>query len=512
LYPIHQIAWLPMRVANRQARNNEDMASVYTEIESKFDVNERFVVPDLDLLSPGLDVLRSTVHLVTTYYDTPDHALMRERIALRKREGDTDQGWQLKIPAGVGVRTEVRVSSEDPEIPAELRELLAGVSRRSELEPIGRIIVTRRRHQLMDGAGSVAVEVCDDDVHAATLGGGSTTVTTWREVEVELGTGSPKLMNKVIAALVRAGANPATAESKLARTLGVQPSPPDPDLDDESNVGDVLVAYLTEQFAAIRTTDIAVRRDLPDAVHQARVACRRIRSTLKVYGDAFDPEKAAVLDAELRWYAGMLGDIRDREVLLERLLARVAELPDELVLGPVVSRIQQSLISEQLQHRSALLEEMAGDRYLDLLNEIEEWQQNWPFTKLANRRAKQTIPFADKAERRLSKLLENALAEPTLDNEHMHGARKAGKRARYAVEAVTPILGRKDSKARRKRFEQVQELLGEYQDSIVASEFLRRIGAVAGTSPGENGFTFGLLYAAEVEAGRVSSIAAARLL
>jgi hypothetical protein len=46
------------------------------------------------------------------------------------------------------------------------------------------------------------------------------------------------------------------------------------------------------------------------------------------------------------------------------------------------------------------------------------------------------------------------------------------------------------------RFEEVQELLGDHQDSVGARAVLRFLGA---TAPGraENGFTFGLLHRAE---------------
>jgi CHAD domain-containing protein len=90
-----------------------------------------------------------------------------------------------------------------------------------------------------------------------------------------------------------------------------------------------------------------------------------------------------------------------------------------------------------------------------------------------------------------------AALRPGADDAALHGARKAAKRARYAAEAAAPVLGRKAAKARIARFRAVQEVLGEHQDSLVAADLLRRMGAVAGTTPGQNGFTYGLLYARE---------------
>jgi hypothetical protein len=42
-----------------------------------------------------------------------------------------------------------------------------------------------------------------------------------------------------------------------------------------------------------------------------------------------------------------------------------------------------------------------------------------------------------------------------------------------------------------------QSVLGDHQDTVVASAALSRMGLAAGTTVGENGFTFGLLFARE---------------
>jgi hypothetical protein len=43
-------------------------------------------------------------------------------------------------------------------------------------------------------------------------------------------------------------------------------------------------------------------------------------------------------------------------------------------------------------------------------------------------------------------------------------------------------------------------VLGDHQDGVVASAALRRLALTAGTTPGENGFTYGVLYAREQQA------------
>ena len=91
-----------------------------------------------------------------------------------------------------------------------------------------------------------------------------------------------------------------------------------------------------------------------------------------------------------------------------------------------------------------------------------------------------------------------------------HRARKAAKRARYAAELTQPG-GTKASKRARKHFKNIQRVLGDHQDTVVARSWLRRIGAAAGTTQGENGFTFGLLYGREEALAAESRRAAEQL-
>ena len=52
------------------------------------------------------------------------------------------------------------------------------------------------------------------------------------------------------------------------------------------------------------------------------------------------------------------------------------------------------------------------------------------------------------------------------------------------------------------RVKQVQELLGDHQDAVVARPVLREIGIQAHLD-GENGFTFGILHAQETSGTRL---------
>jgi CHAD domain-containing protein len=62
----------------------------------------------------------------------------------------------------------------------------------------------------------------------------------------------------------------------------------------------------------------------------------------------------------------------------------------------------------------------------------------------------------------------------------------------------------KGAKKTVKHYKQIQRVLGDHQDSVVATATLRRLAVTAGTTAGENGFTYGLLYAREQQAAETA--------
>ena len=102
-----------------------------------------------------------------------------------------------------------------------------------------------------------------------------------------------------------------------------------------------------------------------------------------------------------------------------------------------------------------------------------------------------------KLDKRLDRAIEAQLTGDPEADHLLHQARKAGKRARYAVELAAPVLGKKADKLIAGR-KDLQDVLGEHQDSIVAAAFLRAEGVRVGMRSGHNGFTYGLLYGREL--------------
>jgi CHAD domain-containing protein len=473
------------------------------EIESKFDVAPDFVIGDLtSLVGPraGAGIKSDTVELVSSYFDTAEHDLLRSGMTLRRRTGEADTGWHLKVP-GEGFRTELRWPlAGDDELPDELHELIRPFVGEADIRATITLRVRRTRHQLRDQNRRLILELADDQVRALP-DRSPVAMSRWRELEVELGpAGTAADLDRAARLLRSRGAFASRAASKLMRGLQGEPV----DLPVSDTAAAVLSKYLNTQFDALTAGHFAIALKPPasdraaataepdEAVHQTRVATRRVRATLRVFAPLFDAERAARLMAELGWFAAELGAVRDRQVLRSRLARAVENLPDDLVVGPVAERIDELLLAELREHSAALLATMHDRRYRLLVADLASWQAEPAFSPAAAGPASQLTDQVAAADRKLGKRLKRA-ALSTSPDEDLHSARKAGKRARYAAEAAAPALGKRTGKLA-KRIAKLQTLLGEHQDAVVAAELLRRVADQV-AAEGHNAFSYGVLIA-----------------
>jgi CHAD domain-containing protein len=467
--------------------------SSVTERELKFEVRPDFVLPDLsDELADVERTDRESQQIVSEYFDTADYALLRASMTLRRRTGTSDVGWQLKVPEPP-FREEIRAPINGAQVPEDLTRILQGVTRNQPLIPVSTLITHRSVLRLIDSAGRPLAEV-DDDLVEAFEAGDSVPATRWHELEVELVQGQDALLPAVGKRLRRSGATPATSSSKLSRALPDSLFGPVPGRG-RLRSGGVLADYIAEQHRVMLTGDVAIRRGNQGAVHKTRVASRRLRSTLRTFAPMFDAERATRLDEELRWYAGVLGDVRDAQVMYRRLTGMIAELDDSTRLGPVQARVDVHLRGQIAKSWQVLGEEMTGDRYLALLDALASWVQRPPLTPKASKRAPSLKRYIDRADRKVARRLRRA--NRSGEAEAFHATRKAAKRARYAAEATPVTLGKTAAKKQVRRYRKLQDLLGEHQDSQISAALIRRIGVQAGTTGGENGFAFGVLYEQE---------------
>jgi inorganic triphosphatase YgiF len=304
---------------------------VVEEQEDKFDVDADWVLPPIaDLVPDGGRLDQDVRRLENTYFDTPGAGLRLFGVTLRRRVGGSETGWQLKVPNGTA-RNELQSGSRAKKLPAALADGVRGLRAGESLVQVATIVTTRTAYRILDAHDQLVMEIADDQVESG-LPDGESMLHSWREMEVELGpAGKQKDLKRhescsslQVRIPVPCGPN---WTGPLARFA--------PDGEEychsrrRGEVGTHSVNGRRVSGDSVRCTRQQRRRTAHRraVIHKTRVAARRMRSTLRVFGDVFGEQPAQELNNELVWYAELLGQVRDCEVLSKRLVQHISDLP-----------------------------------------------------------------------------------------------------------------------------------------------------------------------------------------
>lgn len=474
------------------------------EREVKLQAPAGFRLPDLSADGVAANEAEPR-RLTTVYHDTPDLRLARWGCSLRHRNGE---GWTLKLPAGeqgaLFVRREIVFEGDPRRPPAEAVDLVRGYVRSATLSAVARLRTLRRATELRGGGGDPVAVVTDDEVSVMD---GSRVASRFRELEVELAEAGPsRLVDEVVGRLRRAGAGPVQNVPKLVRALGARAEePPDvvaPGLGPEATTREVVRRALAASVVRLLRNDAGVRLgEYPEDVHQARVSTRRLRSDLRTFRGVLEPTWPGPLRDELRWLGGELGAVRDAEVLRDRLRALEAAIPegDLATAERLIARLER----RREQAREGLLASMREERYVRLLDRLVESSRDPEvLAEAADVPAARALrPVLEGPWEHLREAIERVAEDPS--DELLHAARIRAKRVRYASEAVAPVFG-KPAKGFAQAAIALQDVLGEHQDAVVASAWLRETARRSGSS---QAFVAGELAALEAQAAAAARAA-----
>jgi len=481
--------------------------TTHREVERKLRVHALFRIPPLAGTHPSISSVfpQPVVTMSAVYHDTEDLTLFRWGITLRRREGGLDEGWHIKFPVDGGdstARDELQLPLTEGsvgDVPARYRDLVSALVRGNTLSPVVTLRTERHPYHLLDSQGRLLAELVDDTV--AILDDGKV-VSSFREIEIEACDVethvSEDLLEAVVQTLSAEGATPGSS-SKAAGALGPRASAPadvpEPEWPRPNGLsGDAVRALLSMHTRRLLLQDVRFRRELPDSVHQMRVAIRRLRSGLKVFRDLVDEEWASGLRIELGWAASQLGLSRDTEVLIERLKRHTEQL-DAADAARAWAAMEPWLAKRADEARLVALKSLSTERYAALLQSLVTASASPVLTEQADLPCSETMPpLVNSAFRRLrSAIAELTDESPSTD---WHEARIDAKRARYAIEAIVPIFG---DKARPvvARFAEVTDILGEHQDAYIAQEAIRERMSLGGVDA-DTAFSLGLLHGIEV--------------
>ena len=470
------------------------------EREAKLAVPVGFELPELGGADDGfLAEPQAPKRMRTTYYDTPDLRLARWGASLRHRPGE---GWTVKLPVGqegaLLVRGEHVFPGDGRKPPEEAVDLVRAFVRSGQLSPVVRMRTLRRPVELRDQAGAPLAELVDDEVQVLD---GNRISSRFREIEVELAEGETadaleRVLERVLERLRQAGAEAADPTPKYLRALAgrdgqLGPELAQPELDPHASVEALLRHDLAAGTMRLFRHEAAVRiGEDPEAVHQARVATRRLRSTLRTFRRLLEPEWTARLRDELKWLADLLGAVRDADVLLARFHRHLAALPE--ADAKAGQRLLKSLVERREADRGRLLGVMGEPRYTTLLDDLVAAAAAPALLPGADQPADEAMPpLVAKPWRQLRKTVRSAGPDPA--DEELHQIRIRAKRVRYAAEAVEPVIG-KPAERFADAAADLQDVLGDQHDAVVGETWLRE---AARSARRDEALVAGLLVAAE---------------
>lgn len=225
---------------------------------------------------------------------------------------------------------------------------------------------------------------------------------------------------------------------------------------------DPLAAYIrlhaTRALEGLRQFDAAPSVEL---VHDTRTSLRRLRASVRTFPQSF-PHLVAE-DADLQWVALGFGAVRDADVRTELLLPLAESFSGTAADAPPGEQaaLAAALTSAREQALTDLRAHAEDARWSRTVDQLEQWQAAPP-SLIASAPAETLRRARDTVRHRIAA----ADGRPGA----LHSARRAAKRWRYAAEllaGVEPAAQQHLEKA-----QQVQEVLGELQDTVIAAEFL----------------------------------------
>jgi len=443
--------------------------------------------PLLKALCPAGPKMRK---LTSIYFDTDDFVLKNRDIALRVRR--SGRQWIQTVKGGGSVQGglhqrdewEAPVAHDRPDFTKladpGLIALFSDEALRQRLHPV---FVTEfdRTIWLLETEAGDQVEMALDRGEIRADQGKSTI----SEVELELKAGNPAALFELALALQEAVPLSPENASKAERGYALSAPPllqsavkaTQPELAREMTVDAAFRATAWNCIGQLQDNQSRLRQGYdPELIHQMRVAVRRLRSALNLFGAAAPGIRDAALTAELRWFVGELGPARDWDVFLSETLPPVVEaLPQDAGLA----RLQQAADRLRQAARERACAAAASPRYHKLLLTLGHWLWREPWRETAPT-ARLDQPLADFAAAMLGRchrqLRRRGGKLAQLNAEQRHALRIAAKKLRYAVEFFSGLYPRKASRGHLQALADLQDELGVLNDQAVTGRLLTQIG------------------------------------
>jgi triphosphatase len=425
----------------------------------------------------------TTKHLVSTYFDTPDFRLMRSRLALRVRQDGVRHIQTVKTSAtsdgGPIARDgwETEISGDQPELDRlddhKLRKLLRPKKIGGQLSAIFVTDIKRKSWPLKLDGSELKLDV---DVGEITSEQGKVPIC---EAELGLVSGSVEGIYALARELrkdVQLVVEPLSkADRGYALVADRHPEPQRSkalELDHTATLGEAFLKIGRNGLHQLRANEGSMRASHdPEAVHQYRVALRRLRSAFTTFRRAIAEADRRRIGDDLRWLGRQFGRARELDVFIADLLSAVREnMPHDPALDAIGALAETARV-DAYRRANAVLD---SARYADLLLGLESWWEGGPWAAAAMPPwDSPALPFARNALRRLHrKLVKVGDRVGELSEHELHDLRLKAKKLRYAAEFFRGLFRDKAVSTYIGALGDIQDHLGTLNDSAVARHLL----------------------------------------
>ncbi|MCR5878179.1 CYTH and CHAD domain-containing protein [Phenylobacterium sp. J367] len=431
------------------------------EIELKFLCAPADLAAVLAAAPSGEDETRE---LVSTYFDTPDQRLQKQGVSLRVRHSKGQRVQTLKRGSGL-TREEheapVKGDRPDPSL-GPLNDLLPN-GEALALSASFNVHVTRRQRLVRYRKAEIELALDEGEVRA----GGRTAAIS--EVELELKSGDPTALFDLARELGEAAPLYLSFDGKASRGQALVSGAPlqarrkeRVELKGGVTAAGAFQATARNALGQIAANAAVLRADpQPEAVHQLRVAARRLRSVIATFEPLLDEDGAEAVKDELRWLGHACDSARNLHVLLERI--------DETAgaMKPPPAGIDALKLAVEAARDAANLDvgrTAASARFRKLMIDVTAWIETGAWLSDEEGRdvrdQKATAFAAAALDHRRKKLRKLARDLATTTDEKRHRARIEAKKLRYGAETFASLFPEKATTRFIGRLKELQEELG----------------------------------------------------
>lgn len=442
------------------------------ETEIKLDLTGEGVaaIERSGLLGAGDEIAQRAI-----YFDTPDHALFADGMILRIRQENGRRAQTLKVAdrggAGLFSRPEWTLPVPDDRPVIDRRLPLPHAVR--DLAPVFVIETKRRCWHMLFADARFELAVDRGSIH------GDAGAVRFDEAEFELHGGSvrplfafARLLDAVtpvrIGVLSKAERGYRLLQPAV-KSCKAEPVALDPDMAAAEAFQRIAQSCLRQY--RLNETILLERRE-PEAVHQARVALRRLRSAIAIFAALLTDEESLRLDRAVRSLARTLGAARNADVL------------GTLITG---DRWRPALNDRRTLAYGRVEETLASSATRRLLLDLAEWLAVGAWLSCEAGRGVRSAParnvVSDALDHLSRRVRHRARRFPALSAKERHTLRKQVKRLRYATEFVRPLFPGTRAHRRHERYLgallRLQDDLGELNDLRMVDATLSDFGVRA---------------------------------